>query len=81
MDKPPGGRSDESAELKQLRLIYVPVECSPYCCVRVEEKFTAGFVVAGREVFYVFKIERKGPNMAADIHSSVYVTGRGDLFM
>lgn len=61
--------------------MYFAVECSPYCCVHMEEKFTAGFVVAGREVFYVFKIERKGPNMAADIHSNVYVTGRGDLFM
>lgn len=81
MDKLSGDWSDELAELKQLRLIYVAVECSPYCCVRMEEKFTAGFVVAGREVFYVFKIERKEPNMAADIHSNVYVTGRGDLFM
>lgn len=58
----------------QLSVLHIAV-----CAWR--KKFTAGFVVAGREVFYVFKIERKGPNTAADIHSNVYVTGRGDLFM
>lgn len=34
-----------------------------------------------REVVDVFKIERKQPKMAADMHSRVYIRGRGPLLM
>lgn len=38
-------------------------------------------VCLAREVLDVFEIERKEPKMAADVHSRVYIRGRGPLLM
>lgn len=47
-------------------------------CVVLQEKL---LVCLGGEVLDGFEIERKEPKMAADMHSRVYIRGRGPLLM
>lgn len=57
---------------------HVAIGCSPHCCVRTGEKFTAGLVVPGREVFYVFKIEKEATKHGSETFIAVFTLLGGE---
>lgn len=57
---------------------HVAIGCSPHCCVRTGEKFTAGLVVPGREVYYVFKIEKEGTKRGSETFIAVFTLLGGE---
>lgn len=57
---------------------HVAIGCSPHSCVCTGEKFTAGLVVPGREVFYVFKIEKEGTKHGSETFIAVFTLLGGE---